>query len=426
MKIEGYELGGIVHMSALGPLWAATSSSGESVLISVYSSAFGESTLERWRAWSTITSPCVARLVDVVRHEDGRWALIQERVDGRPLDLLLGSDQLRPRGVREKIIEDLRCGVRALHAAGIVHGDLAPANIIVNGEKAVIVDLAVPVNEGEGSVGWSVSSHKTCESDWEALERIEKALETSAPSQERSSTAAAAKKGAVHELEADGLHRRKEGGLEDTREGIRSKKRAPQAAVLTTDEDAGSRLRVAAAREETMRIPVRHRRKIAPLGLLVLAAGVGLGVGLGMIVLSSSSPSTALSAESGLVCPSQEEAASALHRALEQRDHALESRDPLGLEEVIGGALLEQDRARIEAVKSSGMRFEALKTRIEVLADPSCDEGVVVVRVRLGEQSARVCEAEQCQELSGGEEFLFDLVASYPEWIWTQARAVEE
>ena len=426
MKIEGYELGGIVHMSALGPLWAATSSSGESVLISVYSSAFGENTLERWRAWSTITSPCVARLVDVIRHEDGRWALIQERVDGRPLDLLLGTDQLRPRGVREKIIEDLRCGVRALHAAGIVHGDLAPANIIVNGEKAVIVDLAVPVNEGEGSVGWSVSSHKTCESDWEALERIEKALETSAPSQERSSTAAVTKKGSINEVEAGGLHSRKDLGPKNAREKMQRNEKVPQTATLSKDENAGSRLRVAAAREETMRIPVRRRRKIAPLGLLVLAAGVVLGVGLGMIGLSSSSPSTALSAESGMVCPSREEASSALHRALELRDHALESRDPLGLEEVIGGALLEQDRARIEAMKSSGMRFEALKTRVEVLADPSCDEGVVVVRVRLSEESARVCEAEQCQELSGGEEFLFDLVASNPEWIWTQARAVEE
>lgn len=426
MKIEGYELGGIVHMSALGPLWAATSSSGESVLISVYSSTFGESTLERWRAWSTITSPCVARLVDVVRHEDGRWALIQERVDGRPLDLLLGTDQLRPRGVREKIIEDLRCGVRALHAAGIVHGDLAPANIIVNGEKAVIVDLAVPVNEGEGSVGWSVSSHKTCESDWEALERIEKALGASAPSQERSSTAAAAKKGSSNEVEAGGLHSRKGLGPKNAREKMQRNEKVPQTATLSKDENAGSRLRVAAAREETMRIPVRRRRKIAPLGLLVLAAGVVLGVGLGVIGFSSSSPSTALSAESGMVCPSREEASSALHRALELRDHALESRDPLGLEEVIGGALLEQDRARIEAMKSSGMRFEALKTRVEVLADPSCDEGVVMVRARLGEQSARICEAEQCRELSGGEEFLFDLVASYPEWIWTQARAVKE
>lgn len=426
MKIEGYELGGIVHMSALGPLWAATSSSGESVLISVYSSTFGESTLERWRAWSTITSPCVARLVDVVRHEDGRWALIQERVDGRPLDLLLGSDQLRPRGIREKIIEDLRCGVRALHAAGIVHGDIAPANIIVNGGKAVIVDLAVPVKEGEGSPGWSVSSHKTCESDWEALERIEKALGTSAPSQERSSAAAVTKKGSINEVEAGGLHSRKGLGPKNAREKMQRNEKVPQTATLSKDENAGSRLRVAAAREETMRIPVRRRRKIAPLGLLVLAAGVVLGVGLGVIGSSSSSPSTALSAESGAACPSREEAASALHRALELRDHALESRDLSGLEEVIGGALLEQDRARIEALKSSGMRFEALKTRIEVLADPSCDEGVVVVRVRLGEESARVCEAEQCQELSGGEEFLFDLVASYPEWIWTQARAVEE
>lgn len=426
MKIEGYELGGIVHMSALGPLWAATSSSGESVLISVYSSAFGENTLERWRAWSTITSPCVARLVDVVRHEDGRWALIQERVDGRPLDLLLGTDQLRPRGVREKIIEDLRCGVRALHAAGIVHGDIAPANIIVDADRAVIVDLAVPVKEGEGSVGWSVASHKTYESDWEALERIEKALGTSAPSQERSSAAAVTKKGSINEVEAGGLHSRKGLGPKNAREKMQRNEKVPQTATLSKDENAGSRLRVAAAREETMRIPVRRRRKIAPLGLLVLAAGVVLGVGLGLIGFSSSSPSTALSAESGAACPSREEAASALHRALELRDHALESRDLSGLEEVIGGALLEQDRARIEALKSSGMRFEALKTRIEVLADPSCDEGVVVVRVRLGEESARVCEAEQCQELSGGEEFLFDLVASYPEWIWTQARAVKE
>lgn len=63
------------------------------------------------------------------------------------------------------------------------------------------------------------------------------------------------------------------------------------------------------------------------------------------------------------------------------------------------------------------MHFKVSRMRVEVLADPSCDEGVTVVRVRLDEQGVRVCETGQYQELSGDEKFPSDLVTSCPERI---------
>lgn len=129
--------------------------------------------------------------------------------------------------------------------------------------------------------------------------------------------------------------------MENTQEGVRNRKRTSQTAALTTGGDAESWLRITATHEKAIWVPVHHRRKIVSLNLPVPTVGVGLDVGLGMIILSSSSPPAVLSAKSGLVCPSQEETASALHRTLEQRDHVLEPCDLLGLEKVVGEALLE-------------------------------------------------------------------------------------
>ena len=90
MEIGGYELGTIIHMGANGPLWLTETSKGPGV-VAIRGEREARGSVDRWRAWAGIDSPHVVRLLDVVRHEDGQWAVVQEYVEGRPLDIALAS-----------------------------------------------------------------------------------------------------------------------------------------------------------------------------------------------------------------------------------------------------------------------------------------------------------------------------------------------
>ena len=176
MDIGGYEIGQVFHVGARGPLWKTRSSVGEA-LIALRSSADGQASLERWKAWASVSSRHVVALRDVARSEDGRWAIVQDFVVGRPLDVEIGSADLRPKATRRQIIEGIAAGLSALHGAGIVHGDLTPANIIVTPQgRAVIIDLIDEIRQGEGTPGWSLG-HSGMEGDRQCLRQIASLLQ---------------------------------------------------------------------------------------------------------------------------------------------------------------------------------------------------------------------------------------------------------
>ena len=119
----------------------------------------GRRSLDRWKAWASVSSRHVVALRDVVRSEDGRWAIVQDFVPGRPLDVEIGSADLRPKATRRQIVEGIAAGMSALHGAGIVHGDLTPANIIVTPQgRAVIIDMIDEIGPGAGTPGWSLET----------------------------------------------------------------------------------------------------------------------------------------------------------------------------------------------------------------------------------------------------------------------------
>lgn len=73
--------------------------------------------------------------------ERGTLYVVMERLHGRPADRLrLGDEAL------EGVAHHLLAGLEALHARAQLHGDIKPANILLEPDgRAVLADLALPV-----------------------------------------------------------------------------------------------------------------------------------------------------------------------------------------------------------------------------------------------------------------------------------------
>lgn len=182
MQIKGYELSSIAFMTSRGPLWSVRGGGGEPLLLSLHSAAQSRDLQPRWQAWAHLATSRVVKLHEVAQLDDGRCAVVQLHVPGRPLDLLIGSPALRPEPIRVGIVADIAEGLRAMHSTGMVHGDVAPRNVLVDEYgRAVLIDVAVPANPGDGTPGFSVSAVKDVEGDWRALRAIAGALQVLPP-----------------------------------------------------------------------------------------------------------------------------------------------------------------------------------------------------------------------------------------------------
>lgn len=176
MDINGYEVTSLAFMAAGGPLWNATGAQGEQVLVSLRAAQEGEELEQRWRAWANLRCPHVVTLLDVARHDDGRWALVMERVPGSTLETLMARGDLRGRTEREAVVQGVESALAALHRAGLVHGDVAPANVVVRPDGSpVLVDLIDGPEAVLGTPGWGVGTGDVA-GDLHGLEELARAL----------------------------------------------------------------------------------------------------------------------------------------------------------------------------------------------------------------------------------------------------------
>ena len=100
-----------------------------------------------------VTSAHVCRLHDVGEHDGGVF-LTMELLEGRTLaEHLRGADPLTVAEV-ERIAAQLVAGLAALHAAGVVHRDFKPGNVMVTdgGRRAVITDFGLARAAADGDV----------------------------------------------------------------------------------------------------------------------------------------------------------------------------------------------------------------------------------------------------------------------------------
>ncbi len=76
--------------------------------------------------------------------------LAMEHVRGAPLDELLARSGPLPEGAAVAVARDLARALAALHAAGWVHGDVTPSNVIVDDAgEAKLIDLGLAQRAGE-------------------------------------------------------------------------------------------------------------------------------------------------------------------------------------------------------------------------------------------------------------------------------------
>ncbi|KAE8154396.1 kinase-like domain-containing protein [Aspergillus avenaceus] len=79
-----------------------------------------------------------------------------------------------------RCLRGIQRGVEHLHGLGIIHNDLKPSNIMMNGDEPVIIDFDSATREGEplcgkaGTPGWAMmgSDYAKCENDTYSLSKI--------------------------------------------------------------------------------------------------------------------------------------------------------------------------------------------------------------------------------------------------------------
>jgi eukaryotic-like serine/threonine-protein kinase len=156
-----YRLSRVVGRGGMGVLWAADdlTLSREVAVKEVRLPADGdgeedsrlrERALREARAAARITHPSAVTVYDVVE-EDGRPWIVLELLPPRTLaDVLAADGPLAPRAAAHLGLQ-LLDALTAAHAAGVVHRDVKPSNVLFARGRAVLVDFGIASLDGDPS-----------------------------------------------------------------------------------------------------------------------------------------------------------------------------------------------------------------------------------------------------------------------------------
>ena len=112
--------------------------------------ALAERTLEEARQVAAIDIAAAVRVFDIVE-QDGRPWVVMELVEGETLTDVLGREKQLPSAEVARIGLCLLEALEAAHRAGVVHRDVKPANVFVEGDgaKARLLDFGVAKGAGD-------------------------------------------------------------------------------------------------------------------------------------------------------------------------------------------------------------------------------------------------------------------------------------
>ncbi|MGZ3416320.1 MAG: protein kinase domain-containing protein [Polyangiales bacterium] len=156
---DTYRVGGILGAGGMGCVYEAEDLRlVRQVAIKVANDAHLASLSSEAHALAAIKHPGVVAIHAMGSHR-GKPFLVMERLHGRSLQQLLDANRRRRKRFSIEEVLDILLGITdalvAVHRAGIAHRDLKPGNVVLAGERIVLVDFGLFVPES--SVGTSLS-----------------------------------------------------------------------------------------------------------------------------------------------------------------------------------------------------------------------------------------------------------------------------
>jgi len=103
--------------------------------------------LSELKVSARVKSPFVRQVLGTTRTPEGRLVLVLEYIEGRSLAEILAREGALPEGRALSLARGVAVALADVHAAGVVHRDVKPSNVLVSGtaptESIVLLDLGV-------------------------------------------------------------------------------------------------------------------------------------------------------------------------------------------------------------------------------------------------------------------------------------------
>ncbi|WP_202638544.1 serine/threonine-protein kinase [Bailinhaonella thermotolerans] len=157
-RLGDYELLGVLGEGGQGVVYQGRAPSGELVAVKVLRGPVDEPLRERLRrelsAVRRVAMFCTAQVLDA-RTDDARPYVVSEYVAGPSLQQRVREQGPLTGGALERLAVGTASALAAIHAAGIVHRDFKPANVILGPDGPRVVDFGIarPVDTETATTG---------------------------------------------------------------------------------------------------------------------------------------------------------------------------------------------------------------------------------------------------------------------------------
>src|SRR5918999_6460161 len=146
-----YHLVEIIGRGGMGAVWRARDETlGRDVAVkelilspvvaAAERAAFCARTIREARSAARLKHPGIVTIHDVIQQNGLPW-IVMEFVPGRSLGDVIDSSGPLPPAAAAEIGRQILDALRAAHAAGIVHRDVKPANVLLEDGRVVLTDF---------------------------------------------------------------------------------------------------------------------------------------------------------------------------------------------------------------------------------------------------------------------------------------------